>query len=90
MENELISLYGSLCLSDIPKELISTGNNGKKYLNISIRQRREPSQWGHTHNVLVDIPQEQRVKGSKAIYIGNLKVSAPKPPQSDTTKDLPF
>lgn len=90
MENNSISLYGSLCLSDIPKEFICIGNNGKKYLNISIRQRREPSQWGHTHNVLVDIPQEQRVKGSKAIYIGNLKASAPKPQQNEPTKDLPF
>jgi hypothetical protein len=90
MENNSISLYGSLCLSDIPKELISTGNNGKKYLNISIRQRREPSQWGHTHNVLVDVPKEQRAEGSKPIYIGNLKASAPKPQQNETTKDLPF
>ncbi len=90
MENGSISLYGSLCLSDIPKEFISTSNNGKKYLNISIRQRREPSQWGHTHNVLVDIPKEQRVEGSKAIYIGNLKVSSSKQQQGDTAKDLSF
>ena len=45
------NLYGSLCLTDIPKELITTGKNGKKYLNIVVNKRREVSQFGMTHYV---------------------------------------
>lgn len=44
-------MYGSLCLTDIPKELITTGKNGKKYLNIVVNKRREVSQFGMTHYV---------------------------------------
>lgn len=47
MEN----LYGSICLTDIPKELITVGKNGKKYLNVVINARREVSQYGYTHYI---------------------------------------
>ena len=40
----MAGFYGSLCLTDIPKELITVGKNGKKYLNIEIGERRQPSQ----------------------------------------------
>ena len=29
-----MNLYGSICLSDIPKDLIQVGTNGKKYLKV--------------------------------------------------------
>ena len=31
-----MNYYGSICLSDIPKEVIKEGKNGKKYLNITV------------------------------------------------------
>ena len=40
-----MNYYGSICLTDIPKEVIKTGKNGKKYLNISIWEREKPSEW---------------------------------------------
>lgn len=66
--------YGSICLSDIPKELITTGKNGKKYLNIEVGERRQPSQYGATHYVKASVKAEQRQEGVN-YYIGELKPS---------------
>ena len=68
------NLYGSLCLTDIPKELITTGKNGKKYLNIVVNKRREVSQFGMTHYVKAHCKKEQR-EGVN-YYIGELKPSS--------------
>lgn len=70
----MANLFGSICLSDIPKELITTAKNGKKYLNIEVKQMRQPSQFGHTHTVKVSVKKEERKDGVN-YYIGNLKVS---------------
>jgi len=43
----------SICLSDIPKEHI-TESKGKKYINLELKERREPDQYGKTHYVTVD------------------------------------
>lgn len=66
--------YGSICLSDIPRELITTAKNGKKYLNIEIGERRQPSQYGATHYVKASVKQEQKQDGVN-YYIGDLKPS---------------
>lgn len=63
------NLYGSLCLTDIPKELITTGKNGKKYLNIVVNKRREVSQFGMTHYVKAHCKKEQQREGVN-YYIG--------------------
>lgn len=68
------NLFGSICLSDIPKELITTARNGKKYLNIEIKLMRQPSQYGHTHTVKASVKKGERKEGVN-YYIGNLKVS---------------
>ena len=70
----MAGFYGSICLSDIPRELISTGQNGKKYLNIEIGERRQPSQFGATHYVKASVKQEQKRDGVN-YYIGDLKPS---------------
>lgn len=69
------NLYGSLCLTDIPKELITTGKNGKKYLNIVVNKRREVSQFGMTHYVKAHCKKEQQREGVN-YYIGELKPSS--------------
>ena len=64
---------GSICLTDIPKELIATGNNGKKYLNIAIFANKDgANQWGNTHYMTCAPKKEERVEGVNYI-IGNLK-----------------
>lgn len=70
----MANLFGSICLSDIPKELITTAKNGKKYLNIEVKQMRQPSQYGHTHTVKASVKRDERKDGVN-YYIGNLKVS---------------
>lgn len=70
----MAGFYGSLCLTDIPKELITTGKNGKKYLNIEIGERRQPSQYGATHYVKASVKAEQKRDGVN-YYIGDLKPS---------------
>jgi hypothetical protein len=70
----MANLFGSICLSDIPKELITTAKNGKKYLNIEVKQMRQPSQFGHTHTVKASVKKDERQEGVN-YYIGNLKLS---------------
>lgn len=70
----MANLYGSLCLTDIPKELITVGKNGKKYLNIVVNERREVSQFGMTHYVKAHCKKEQQRDGVN-YYIGELKPS---------------
>lgn len=95
------NLYGSICLSDIPKELIRTAANGKKYLNVEVRERRTPSVYGHTHYVRATPDKNQ--PNTEAAYIGELKPSlyypqqAPEQPQTTQPEqteaqenDLPF
>lgn len=67
------NLYGSICLSDIPKQYITTGKNGKKYIQVNIWENREPDRFGFTHAITVGLTQEQREKDVQKYYIGNLK-----------------
>lgn len=96
----MANYYGSLCLSDIPKELIQTGKNGKKYLNIDIYERREVSQFGETHTIKASCKKEEQKEGVN-YYIGALKPSkyqdtpqqaqAPAPATQESEDDgLPF
>lgn len=70
----MVNLYGSICLSDIPKELITTSKNGKKYLNIEVNELRQPSQYGATHAVKMSVKKAE-CKDGVNYYIGNLKPS---------------
>ena len=92
--------FGSICLSDIPKELITVGKNGKKYLSGVVNQRREVGQYGHTHYIKA-YAKKGAVAPEVNLYIGELKPSgyddaggqqrytaAPPPPQTDDS--LPF
>lgn len=90
----MANYYGSICLSDVPKEQIVTAKNGKKYLNISINERQEPSQYGHTHYI-----RTKDKKDDKVVYIGELKPSQydnqqaqaqQQVPQQQEDDDLPF
>jgi len=69
------NLYGNICLSDIPKELITVGKNGKKYLYIVVNERREVSQFGMTHYIKAYCKKEQQRQGVN-YYIGELKPSS--------------
>ena len=66
-------LTGSICLTDIPKEFITEGKNGKKYVNFAVSKRKEVSQFGETHTITVSKPKDQRKEGEGLTFIGVLK-----------------
>lgn len=93
------SLYGSICLSDIPKELITTGKNGKKYLNVCVDKRKQVSQYGATHYIKA-YAKKGTIDPNTNLYIGDLKPSqtqqqtttyaAPMMPPPPEAEGLPF
>ena len=74
-------LRGSICLSDIPRDLIREAANGKKYLNINIWKKREPMKREfksgetvtYTHSVQCACQKDKRVEGVN-YYIGDLEL----------------
>lgn len=69
-----MNLIGSICLTDIPKDLIKIGKDGKKYLTIYIGQRRQVSQFGHSHFIKAYVPRDKREEGVEH-FIGDAKPS---------------
>lgn len=63
----------SICLSDIPKDKIKQASNNKKYLNLVVAQRKEPSQYGETHTVFISQDKDEREAKKDKIYIGGGK-----------------
>lgn len=79
------SLFGSICLSDIPKEQIKkvTVKDGstKLFLNIFVGERKEPARFGervYTHFVSCSPKPEERKEGVN-YFIGDLETYNPKP-----------
>jgi hypothetical protein len=44
----------SICLSDLPKEHIQTAKNGKKYINLSVKSKKETDKYNNTHYVEIN------------------------------------
>ncbi len=80
-------LTGSICLSDIPKELIKKvetkqiGSDGKPitklYLSLAVMETAEPSKFGDTHFISCAPKKEERIEG-RSYIIGNFKRWIPK------------
>lgn len=66
-------ITGSICLSDIPKDKIQTGKNGKKYLNICISELQNVSPYGDTHTIYVSQSAMDRQAKAPKTYIGHGK-----------------
>ena len=66
----------NICLSDVPQDAVKTGKNGKKYLNLTVGERKNgEDQFGNTHSIWVnDYKPDQ----------------ASKPAPAKETADLPF
>lgn len=71
---EEINLFGSICLTDIPKEFIkeveTKDGKVKKYIDIVVRNKPQVSEWGHTHYIRMS-----KKVNDKYVYLGNLKPS---------------
>lgn len=62
-----------ICLSDVPKERIVTAKNGKKYLNVTVDERRAEGKFGETHTVYLSPSKEEREAKADKIYVGSGK-----------------
>lgn len=60
----------SICLSDLPKEKITTAGNGKKYVDLVVSERREPSKYGDTHTIYVPQSKEEREGNTPRVFVG--------------------
>lgn len=80
---------GSICLTDIPKEKITTSEkNGKKYLNINIWVNDDVDEYGQIGSLQISQTKDEREAKVKKVYIGNLKepkraAAAEQPSQPD-------
>lgn len=61
----------NICVSDIPKDKIYKGQNGKSYMNITVAERKEPDQYKNTHTVFMN--KSQAEQNDPTIYIGSGK-----------------
>ena len=66
----MANLYLDICLSDIPKELIKTAANGKKYLKALIRPRKDIDRDGYDHYIAAFVPKDERNEGEGPAFIG--------------------
>ena len=63
---------GSICLSDIPKEKITTSEkNGKKHLNFNLWVNDEKDQYGNIGSINVSQTKEER---ANLVYAVKIKV----------------
>lgn len=75
----MATLHGSICLSDIPKELIKSvvckDGITRKYLNVKVVERREPVTFGDrtfTHFLAAACRKDEQQEGKKYIW-GDLR-----------------
>jgi hypothetical protein len=62
-----------ICLSDIPKDAISEGKNGKKYLKLVLNERKSEGKYGETHTLQVSQTKERREAKAAPVYVGSGK-----------------
>lgn len=64
----------SICLTDIPKDKITTAKNGKKYLNLTASVNDETNDYGQNTSIYVSQSKEEREQKLNRQYLGNGKV----------------
>ena len=63
----------NICVSDLPKDKIIKGRNGKKYINLVLDERREVSQFGETHTITLSQSKEEREAKAPKVFVGGGK-----------------
>ena len=97
-------MYGSICLSEVPKRLFKKvkckDGQERIFLNVKVVERKEPSQFGHTHFISCEPKEENERQDGEMYLCGDLTKYVPKsataspeditaaPPADDN--DLPF
>lgn len=65
------AINASICLSDIPKDKIVKHKNGKLYLNVDIRPRKEVNEYKEDCFMIVRQTKEEKAAKEKPRYLGN-------------------
>lgn len=63
----------SICVDDIPKDKITTGKNGKRYLNLVVDKRKEKDKFDNDHTVYISQSKDERTAKLPKVYVGNGK-----------------
>jgi hypothetical protein len=63
----------SICLTDIPKDKITTAKNGKKYLSLDIIPKKEVDQHGKDIAVALGQTADERREQAPTVWLGNGK-----------------
>lgn len=83
-------LSGSICLSDIPREqmkkIMCKDGVERIYVNVAVIERKEKSQFGHTHFISCSPKKEERKEGTNYIF-GEFKEYVPQN-TSPTPEDI--
>ena len=90
--------FGSIDCTKITKSKMVNNKDGKPaYVNIVIWENDQPDKYGNMYSITESQTKEEREKGEKAVYLGNIKPSVK---QQNTTvasdinpdngQDLPF
>ena len=59
----------NVCLSDIPRDMIVKGKNGKSYCKMVVNKRREKDQYDNDHTVYMSVSKED--SGKPKVYVGS-------------------
>jgi len=78
----------ALCLSDIPKDRIKAGANGKKYINLILSERKSVSERGETHTLSISKSKEEREAKAATIYVGGGTEYKPAPTLAPTPEQI--
>ena len=67
----------NVCLTDIPKEKIFTSEKtGKKYISLTVQEKREVDQYGKTHSLSISQTKEEREAKAPKVFVGDGKAYA--------------
>lgn len=85
------SMYGSICLTDIPREQMRKikckDGVERVYVNVRVVERKQPSQYGHTHFISCEPKKEERKEGVNYIF-GDLKEWQSQAAQKPTAAEI--
>lgn len=71
-------ITASICVSDIPREAIKVGKDGKKYISIVIAPNKDgENKYGNTHHIYMSQTKEERDAKAERTFIGNGKAYQP-------------
>ncbi len=76
----------NICLSDIPKEFMRKGNNGKMYVNLDVLPLRQQDAYGNSHSVKVDTWKPNQQQHSPPPQ----QQTAPTAQSTESVDELPF